>query len=70
MVRTKFTAQRSHEKTCQLPAWIVNIEYGKKKQSLQSKTNITCTKDSEHYQKWNQCKNVINVKRKSKFCSG
>lgn len=70
MVRTKFTAQRSYEKTCQLFAWIVNTKYGKKKQSLQSKTNITCTKDNEHYQKWNQYKNAINVKRKSKFFSG
>ena len=30
MVRTKLTARRSYEKMRQLPAWIVNREYGKK----------------------------------------
>ena len=37
MIRTKLTARSSYEKTRQLPAWIVNKEYGKKGQFTLSK---------------------------------
>ena len=69
MVRTKLTARRSYEKMRQLPAWIANREYGKKKKNLspQNKTNITCTKDSEHYQKWRNCKDHQCKQKKKIF---
>ena len=48
MVRTKVTVRRLPDKMQKLPVWMVNREYGKKKNdlSIQDKTNFTSTKDS------------------------
>ena len=56
MVKTKLTTRRLHEKTGNLPDWLVNRQYRKKKINLffQNKTN-TSTKDCKHYQKWISC---------------
>ena len=58
--------RRLPDKMCKLPAWMVNREYGKKKNnlSIQDKTNPTDTKTGEHYQdqtsfKNHQCKTKI-----------
>ena len=68
MVRTKLTARRSYEKMRQLPAWIVNREYGKKKktyllkikQTLPAQKTVNITKNGEIVK-------TINVSRKKKF---
>lgn len=42
MVRTKLTARRSNEKTRNLPAWMVNRDYGNKKKGIYpSKIKLT-----------------------------
>ena len=68
MVRTKLTARRSYEKMRQLPAWIANREYGKKKktyplkikQTLPAQKTVNITKNGEIVK-------TINVSRKKKF---
>ena len=64
MVKTKLTTRRLHEKTGNLPDWLVNRQYRKKKINLffQNKTN-TSTKDCKHYQKWISCKNYQSRKK-------
>ena len=67
MARTKATVRRLPAKTRCLPKWLVNREYGKKKNNLpfQDKRNTTRTKDCNHHQEWTNKK--INVKRKSRY---
>ena len=68
MVRTKLTARRSYEKMRQLPAWIVNREYGKKKktyplkikQTLPAQKTVNITKNGEIVK-------TINVSRKKNY---
>ena len=68
MVRTKVTVRRIPDKIRKLLAWMVNREYGKKKNnlSIQDKTNPTSITDSSHYQertsfKNRQCKKKIRI---------
>ena len=58
MARTKATVRRLPVKTCHIPAWIVNREYGTKKRMT---VNITKNK---------QVMKTINVRKKSKYFTG
>ena len=73
MVRTKLTAKRSYEKTCNLPGWMVNRHNGNKKKRIypfkikltlpeQKTVNITV-----NIEKNGQVLKSINVRRKSKY---
>ena len=68
MARTKATVRRLPVKTRWLPAWLVNREYGTKKNSVffQDKRNITRTKNCEHHKerisnKNDKCKKKIII---------
>ena len=71
MVRTKVTVRRLPGKMRKLPAWMVNREYGKKKniypfkikQTLPTQKTVTITKNE-------QVLKTINVRQKSKYFSG
>ena len=73
MVRTKLTAKRSYEKTCNLSAWMVNRHSGNKKKRIypfkikltlpeQKTVNITVNTEKN-----GQNLKSINVRRKSKY---
>ena len=68
MVKTKLPARRSYQKTCQLPAWMLNKEYGRKrniypfkiKQTLPAQSTVNITKNR-------QVVKTINVRRKYRY---
>ena len=71
MVRTKLTARRSYEKTCNLPELLVNKDYGKKrtiflfkiKHTLPEQNTVNITKNG-------QIAKTINVREKCKYFNG
>ena len=71
MVRTKLTARRLYGKTRQLPAWILNTEYGRKRTIYPFKIKQTLPEQiTVHIIKDGQIVKTINVQRKSKHFNG
>ena len=71
MVRTKLTARKSYEKTCNLPVWLANEDCRKKrtiypfkiKQTLPKQITVNITKNGKIIK-------TINVRRQSKCFNG
>ena len=69
MARTKLTVRRSYEKTHNLPPWLMNREYGRKrvrpfkiKLTLPAQKTVTIKKNGQPVK-------TINVRRKTKYFS-
>ena len=70
MARTKLTVRRAYEKTRNLPPWLLNREYGRKRvRSLKIKLTLP-TQKTVTIKKNGQPVKTINVRRKSKYFSG
>ena len=70
MARTKLTVRRGYEKTRNLPPWLLNREYGRKRvRSLKIKLTLP-TQKTVTIKKNGQPVKTINVRRKSKYFSG
>ena len=72
MARTKATVRRLPVKTCQLPAWVMNREYGtrkrtvypfKIKENLPGQWTVNITKKGQTIK-------TINVRRKPRYFTG
>ena len=70
MARTKLTVRRAYEKTRNLPPWLLNREYGRKRvRPLKIKLTLP-TQKTVTIKKNGQPVKTINVRRKSKYFSG
>ena len=72
MSRTKATVRRLPVKTCQLPAWVMNREYGTRKRTVYSfKIKETLPEQQTvNITKKEQTIKMINVRRKSRYFTG
>ena len=72
MARTKATVRRLPVKTCQLPAWVMNREYGTRKRTVYSfKIKETLPEQrTVNITKKEQTIKTINVRRKSRYFTG
>ena len=72
MARTKATVRRLPVKTCQLPAWVMNREYGTRKRTVYSfKIKETLPEQQTvNITKKEQTIKMINVRRKSRYFTG
>ena len=67
MVRTKLTARKQYEKTRNLPVWLLNKDYGRKKiRPFKVKVTLPEQKPAKHQ----EVIKTINVRQKSKYFSG
>ena len=72
MARTKATVRRLPVKTCQLPAWVMNKEYGTRKRTVypfKIKENLPGQR-TVNITKKGQTIKTINVRRKPRYFTG
>ena len=70
MARTKLTARKSYEKTRNLPVWLLNRDYGKRK-LYPFKVKVTLPEQKfVNIKKNGQTISTINVRPKSRGFSG